>query len=300
MNQWHPGRKIDLGVNSQLWCCPRHPQAVLTPRMSIIDGPCPPHGFHDECVHVSTDNNAVNTRSTALHRPWSFPLCPFVPLIVSLCHTPSSSPAMSPSPSLPWDVIERVVDLSAKNTQALKNLTLTCRDLRPRSTFLLLACVTLKTRNQLLNLFTLLQTKARIQPFVRLVSILTHEFSPYALPCVLPILSEIDFVGSWPADEHSPTFHACVLKYSHPLGQNIHTLSLFKLRLSSLSVFLDILLLLPRIESLSCEGLSVEENCAHEELITMRCLTERLCLKALTVSFCLSHRLHPALRILIV
>ena len=207
---------------------------------------------------------------------------------------------MSPSPSLPWDVIERVIDHSAKNIRTLKNLTLTCRDLHPRSTFLLLACVTLKTQNQLLNLFAALQTKACLQPFVRLDSMLAHEFSPYALLCVLPILSEIDFIGSWPVDEHPPTFHACFLKYSHPLGQNIHTLSLFKLRLSSLSVFLDILLLLPRIESLSCEGLSVEENCAHEELITMRCLTERLCLKALTVSFCLSHRLHPALRILIV
>ena len=89
MNQWHPGQKVDLGVNSQLRCCSRRPQAVLLPRMSIIDGPCRPRGFHDESA--STDKNAAKTRSTALHRPRSFPPCPLAPLVVPLRHTPSNS-----------------------------------------------------------------------------------------------------------------------------------------------------------------------------------------------------------------
>ena len=156
---------------------------------------------------MSTVNNVATTRSTALHRqrPRSFPLCPLVLFVVSLHRTPSNSLAMSPSPSLPWEVIEVVIDHSADSIATLHSFTLTCRDLCPRSTILLLCRVKLKNRNQLFDLCAVLQTKPYLQPCVRSVSIPAREFSPHPLLRMLPNLFEIEFTRM-PVSSDAPAF----------------------------------------------------------------------------------------------
>ena len=219
---------------------------------------------------------------------------------------------MSSSPSLPWEVIERVIGHSADSTEALYSFTLTCSDLRPRSTILLLGCVTggLKNRDQLLALCAFLQAEPHLRPCVRSITIPADEFSPYPLLRILPNLSEIKLTkirGArrgrspmflFPPPDIEPTnIHASVLKCCHQLGQHIQTLSLQDLFFSSLSTLSDLLLSLPRIVSLSCEDLRVGKNrVLHEEHITQR-LKGRLHLRTLTVSICPSYcrqqLLHP-------
>ena len=269
------------------------------PKTSIINGPHPPRGVHDE--PVSTDNNAAKARNTALHRPRSFPLFLIVHPVVLLHNTPSKSPAMSPSPALPWEVIERVIDHSADNTEMLRSFALTSRHLQPRSTFLLLGRVTsrLKNRNQLFALCAFLQTKPHL-PCVRSVTIPAHEFSPDSLLRILPNLSNIELTGGG-GSRLQKHYHVFVLNHCRRLGHHIQTLSLRDLHFCSLSAFSDILLLLPRIESLSCERLRVDRpgDRVHEEFVIQR-LSKRLHLKALTVSIRLSHCHRPVLCILTV
>ena len=194
---------------------------------------------------------------------------------------------MSPSPALPWEVVERVVEHSAKNTRTLYSFTLTCRDLCPRSTILLLRHVKAKNRDQLFTLCDVLKTKPHLQLCVQPVSIPADEFSPHPLLRILPNLYEIEFTGTGSqrlgSQEPFFTFHAAVLTHCRQFGQHIRSLSLWHLNLPSLSAFSSILLSFPRIESLSYCALSVKNDTMHQELITRR-LSERLHLRTLTVS----------------
>ena len=188
------------------------------------------------------------------------------------------------SPALPWEMIESVIDHSAKNTRTLYSFTLTCHDLHPRSTMLLLAHVTIKNRNQGFDLCDVLRAKPHLQPHVRSVTIPAHEFSPHPLLRMLPNLSEIQFkTGFGPRIIRPIVLHASILMACRQLGQCIRTLSLHGLVFPSLSAFSHILLSLPRIESLSCMNLGVKNGRALPELITRR-LSEQLHLRTLTVS----------------
>ena len=115
-----------------------------------------------QLVHHSHLTIRSKTRSTALHRSWSIPLCPFAPLIFFLRRTLLNLSAMSPSPALPWEVIERVIDHSASSTKTLYSFTLTCHDLLPRSTTLLLGRVKLRNRDRLFDLCAILQVKPHL------------------------------------------------------------------------------------------------------------------------------------------
>ena len=224
----------------------------------------------------------------ALERPF---LSALVVDLLVLRRSLSASLAMCLA--LPWEVIERVIDHSADSTKTLYSFALTCRDLRPHSTVLLLRCIKPKTRDQLFTICAMLKTNPHLQPCVRSASIPVHEFSPHPLLRILPNLSEIEFTDI-PDKERALAFHPSILKCCRPLGQHIRTLSLRNLLFFSLSGFSDALLLLPRIESLSCERLRVDRprDHVHEEFAIQR-LSKRLNLKVLTVSICLSHRHLP-------
>ncbi|KAI1791036.1 hypothetical protein LXA43DRAFT_836628, partial [Ganoderma leucocontextum] len=106
----------------------------------------------------------------------------------------SNSYAMSLA--LPWEVIERVIEHSADSTVTLYSFTLTCSELRPRSTILLLRRVEPKNREQLFALCAVLQARPHLQPCVRSVSILPSQFSPHPLLRILPNLSEIELANA--------------------------------------------------------------------------------------------------------
>ncbi|KAI1789241.1 hypothetical protein LXA43DRAFT_893236, partial [Ganoderma leucocontextum] len=109
----------------------------------------------------------------------------------SLHRGPSNSSAMSLA--LPWEVIERVIEHSADSIVTLYSFALTCSQLRPRSTILLLCRVEFKDRDQLFSLCAVLQARPHLQPCVRSIKIRPSEFSPHPLLCMLPNLSEIEF-----------------------------------------------------------------------------------------------------------
>ena len=216
---------------------------------------------------------------------------------------PSKSLAIFQSPSLPWEVVERVIDHSANSAKTLKSFTLACSDLRPRSTMLLLCHAKVNDRNHLFGLCAFLQTKPHLLPCIRSVLIPVHEFSPHPLLRMLPNLSEIKFtytfINPWSDDQHFLTFHPSVLKCCRPSGKHIQTLSLHRIYFPSLSAFSDILLLFPRIESLSCKHLHVNKDYVHDQLVTHR-LSKRLHLRTLTVSTYSSYYHLPVLCILII
>ena len=193
----------------------------------------------------------------ALERPF---LSALVVDLLVLRRSLSASLAMCLA--LPWEVIERVIDHSADSTETLYSFALTCRDLRPHSTILLLRCIKPKTRDQLFAICAMLKTNPHLQPCVRSASIPVHEFSPHPLLRILPNLSEIEFTD-YPDSERDVVFHPSVLKCCHQLGQHIQTLSLQNLRFSSTSAFSDLLLSLPNIRSLSCAKLDVRLDRHH-------------------------------------
>ena len=82
---------------------------------------------------------------------------------------------------LPLEVIEKVIDHSADSITTLHSFALTCRDLQPRSTILLLRRVEFKDRGQLFDLCDMLKDKPHLLPCVRSVSIPFDQFSPHPL-----------------------------------------------------------------------------------------------------------------------
>ncbi|KAI1791044.1 hypothetical protein LXA43DRAFT_841098, partial [Ganoderma leucocontextum] len=177
---------------------------------------------------------------------------------VSLHRPPSNSPVMSLA--LPWEVIERVIEHSADSIVTLYSFTLTCSELRRRSTILLLHRVEPKNREKLFALCALLQARPHLQPCVRSVKIRPSEFSPHPLLRLLPNLSEIDFADEQPLrlkKNFGFTFHPRVLTYCRQFGEHIQTLSLNHIVFSSLYALSGILLSFPRIQSLSCSWLHV-------------------------------------------
>ena len=211
---------------------------------------------------------------------------------------------MPSSPSLPWEVIERVINHSANSAKTLKSFTLTCSDLHPRSTMLLLCHAKVNNRRHLFGLCAFLETKPRLLPCIRSVSIPVHEFSPYPLLRMLPNLSEVGFTDTFinpgqSIEQRPATFHPSVLKCCRPSGEHVQTLSLHRIHFPSLSAFSDVLLLFPRIKSLSCKHLHVNKDYVHDQLVTHR-LSKRLHLRTLTVSTYSSYYHLPVFCILII
>ena len=204
----------------------------------------------------------------------------------------SNSPAMStsPSPALPWEVIERVINHSADSIITLCNFTLTCRELRPRSTMVLLCRIEFKTRNQIFSLCAVLQAKPYLQPFLRWVKIPVSEFSPVPLLRVLPNPLEIEFFDNraHPGGWHYPVtlFHPAVTRHCRQFGRHIRTLSFKNLTFPSIWEFSDILLSFPGMKFLSCGHLSVKNESVPQEPVIQR-LSKRLHVQILTVSILL-------------
>ena len=196
----------------------------------------------------------------------------------------------SPSPALPWEVIERVINHSADSIITLCNFTLTCRELRPRSTMVLLCRIEFKTRNQILSLCAVLQAKPYLQPFLRWVKIPVSEFSPHPLLRVLPNPLEIEFFDNRARNKFHDLpvtlFHPSVIRYCRQFGQDIHTLSFKHLRFPSMSAFSDILLSFPGMKILSCGHLSMKNNSVPQESVIQR-QSKRLHVRILTVSILL-------------
>ncbi|TBU54157.1 hypothetical protein BD310DRAFT_103815 [Dichomitus squalens] len=103
---------------------------------------------------------------------------------------------MSAPPLLPWEVIERIINYSSDDTRTLHHLSLTCRQLRPRSLCLMVADIYLSSRRHVFTLCDFLQAHPHLRPLVRALTIHLHEFAPFPLLHVLPNISRLTFDSS--------------------------------------------------------------------------------------------------------
>ena len=93
--------------------------------------------------------------------------------------------------ALPREVIENIIDHSFGSVATLYIFALTCCQLNPRSTTVLLHHVELKDHNMLLSLCAVLQAKPHLQGFVRSFKMPPPEFSLGPLLTYVPLSPSI-------------------------------------------------------------------------------------------------------------
>lgn len=191
------------------------------------------------------------------------------------------------SPRLPWEVIERVVDLFCDDFRTLHSFSLTCRELRPRSRCVMFSRVDLRSRDRIFAFIDFLQDKPYLIPFVRSVIVHPLDFAPFPLLHILSRLTHIGF--SFGVYEPTTKRKDCVLHQStltclQRFGSNIHTLHLTNVRFATFRQFAGVLLALTNLEHLICEEVTVN---AKKDLVlpeaVKRRVYERMRLKTITV-----------------
>ena len=142
-------------------------------------------------------------------------------------------PLMSTSLALPWEVIERIIEHASNDINLLRNFSLTCRQLRPCSSSLILAHhVFLDSRDRVSDLSDFLLQTPELRPLIRSITISPAEFRPFPLVNMLPHLSTLTFV-SCKCKNHvgskvrpEVVLHPNTLTCYHLFGKRIRTLSL--------------------------------------------------------------------------
>ncbi|TBU52828.1 hypothetical protein BD310DRAFT_831393, partial [Dichomitus squalens] len=107
-------------------------------------------------------------------------------LLLSVSSTPQS-------PALPWEVIERAVELCSGDKATLCALALTCSQLHPRSLFVLFTIADLRSTKQLMAFYDAVQSQPHLQPVVQSLSFAWDDFSPFPLLSILPALHRVTF-----------------------------------------------------------------------------------------------------------
>ena len=191
-------------------------------------------------------------------------------------------------PRLPWEVIERVIDLSCDNSPTLRSFSLTCRQLHPRSRCAMFARVDLSSRDRIFAFLDFLQDNPYLIPFVRSVVAQPLDFAPFPLLRVLSSLSYIRFTsGPGSASEGtSCVLHKSTLTCLQRFGCHIQTLHLFEIRFATFLQFAGLLLAFTNVEHLTCERITVDakKDQVPSEAIKRR-VSERMRLKTMAVGY---------------
>ncbi|EJF55394.1 hypothetical protein DICSQDRAFT_175972 [Dichomitus squalens LYAD-421 SS1] len=101
-------------------------------------------------------------------------------------HPPSLVSSTPQSPALPWEVIERAIDLCAGDKATLCAVALTCSQLHSRSIFVLFTDVDMQSEDQLIQFHNAVQAQSHLQPIVRSLSFPWDDVSPFPLLSILP------------------------------------------------------------------------------------------------------------------
>ncbi|EJF57421.1 hypothetical protein DICSQDRAFT_173977 [Dichomitus squalens LYAD-421 SS1] len=102
------------------------------------------------------------------------------------------SPSTVQSPALPWEVIERAINLCAGDNATLRTIALTCSQLHPRSLFVLFTNVDIQSKEKLIQFYDAVQARSHLQPVVRSLSFPWGDF-PSPLLSILPSLRRVTF-----------------------------------------------------------------------------------------------------------
>ena len=186
------------------------------------------------------------------------------------------------SPLLPWEVIERVIGHSSDHSSTLYNLSLTCRQLRPRALCLMVAHVALKSRERIFDFCAVLQAKPHLKPLVRSTVVDPTDFAPVPFLRILPNLSEIRFTSS---KETIVATHSSNLTCIRLFAAHVKTLHLSNVFFATYLPLARILLAFTNLAHLTCVDIKVttsSKQLTHLDVLKRR-LSQRLRLKSLTV-----------------
>ena len=195
----------------------------------------------------------------------------------------SPDPSRS-SPRLPWEVIERTIshscdsDKPGRNPKSIRNFSLTCRALRPRSFCFLVSDATFHSRDQVFDFCDLLRAKPHLKRYVRSISVNSNDFAPVPLLRILPNLSRIELANPPSKDGVYP--HTVLNQSSSRwLGTHIHTLCLTRLYFKTCLHFCRVLSAFPRTSRLVCRDVCIEDTGATRPLyVATQRLSQQLCL----------------------
>ncbi|TBU22375.1 hypothetical protein BD311DRAFT_152313, partial [Dichomitus squalens] len=166
----------------------------------------------------------------------------------------------TPSPALPWEVIERAIDHCSGDKAALCALALTCSQLHPRSRFVLFTNVDIETQEQLKRFYDAVHAQPHLRPLVRSLSFLWDEFSPFPLLSILPGLHRVAFDGDTVFRVDSQ-----LLQPDLQLVSSVRSLTIRGVRVHSESALLRFVSAFPNIENLTCENLVLFPRSPLEE-----------------------------------
>ncbi|TBU51035.1 hypothetical protein BD310DRAFT_835533 [Dichomitus squalens] len=175
-----------------------------------------------------------------------------------------SQPSTAQSPALPWEVIERVIELCSSDKATLCAFALTCSQLHPRSLYVLFTNVEIQSAKQLKTFYDTVQAQPRLQPLVRSLSFPCEDFSPFPLLSILPGLRHLTFdrISSAIGDtiQHSQ---------STLLGRqsvtSLRSLTIRCARFQTQATLLRFLSAFPNVEILTCEELSIDPHAPLSE-----------------------------------
>ena len=193
------------------------------------------------------------------------------------------------SPHLPWEVIERIISHSRSEPNSLRALSLTCRELLPRSRCVMLeAGVRLKSRDHAFAL----------KRFIRSIIVQPDDLPPFPLLRILSGLSEITFdipsrivdsdMCTWLALAPpilSESLHPSTLKGFQLFGSHVRSLHLFRITFPTPLAFARLLLAFASILHLVCKDASFKTGGEEAPLaVSKQRLSEKLRLRSLVVS----------------
>ena len=166
---------------------------------------------------------------------------------------------------LPWEIIERVIDHAWKDLDVLYTFSLTCRQLRPRSVWLMIIDVYLGSRDKAFAFsnFLCTNTGLPLQEHIKSLNVSPANFPPFPLVQLLPNLSILRFVspenGKHQVREDRLTvrIHPTTLSYYPLCGKRIRALSLCGLSFVTSSDLFRLVLAFPNITEIVCEDILI-------------------------------------------
>ena len=174
-------------------------------------------------------------------------------------------------PKLLTEVLELVVDEASHNPMSLRNLSLTCVTLLPRSRYHLFSGLVIRTVQQLEGSPELLDSCPWLPPLVRKVSLFVtiprNDSKPnIRLPDVVPVhlLTRLPHLHAWKMEtedlEHtffiaSLALHHSALWCYRKYGGHIRSLELSSIEFDSKSDFRGLVSAFTNLDSLTCHGI---------------------------------------------
>ena len=167
---------------------------------------------------------------------------------------------------LPWEVLERIIDHAHDDLALLRYFSLTCRQLRPRSLWLLMNHFHFVDRDQTYAFCDFIQAKPKFLPLIQSLFVCPGGFPPYPLLDMLPNLSSLRFIigrfKEYASRDVRPTVHlhpSTLLSYQIS-GKAIRTVSLDCLSFQTACDVFRLILAFPNVTKVICHDILVKSH----------------------------------------